>query len=122
MCTVTIQLMLFSYAEYSKYAHFKYLIMVLNGYAKNGNIIYIYEEGILFTFDTETNNLFAYPIDLDLKNCELVYDNELIYIIGGQTLDFPNTIPSNKIYSVSITEFDRITPVYVYNQYRTPKE
>lgn len=83
--------------------------------ACHNNVIYIFESGLIFTFNVLTKEMYAYQTQLGLKYSELVYDNGLLYIIGGLEYDESRIIPSDKIYSVDISEFDKIDSYPVRN-------
>jgi hypothetical protein len=59
--------------------------------------------------------MYAYQTQLGLKYSELVYNNDLLYIIGGFEYEGSRIIPSNKAYSIDIKELDKIEPYYVHN-------
>lgn len=87
-------------------------------YNKEEKIIYIYgifETGILLTYNIQSHTLYAYKINLYLKHNELVCTDNYLYIIGGQIneTDSHRTIPSNKLYRIDLTEFEKTKKLLV---------
>lgn len=83
--------------------------------ACHDNVIYIFESGLIFTFNVLTKEMYAYQTQLGLKYSELVYNDGLLYLIGGLEYDGNRVTPSSRIYSIAISEFDKIEPYYVRN-------
>lgn len=83
--------------------------------ACHDNVIYIFESGLIFTFNVLTKEMYAYQTQLGLKYSELVYNDGLLYLIGGLEYDGNRVTPSSRIYSIDISEFDKIEPYYVRN-------
>lgn len=83
--------------------------------ACHNNVIYIFESGLIFTFNVLTKEMYACQTQLGLRYNELVYDNGLLYIIGGLEYDGNRVTPSSKIYSINISEFDKIDSYPVRN-------
>lgn len=77
------------------------------GIAYNGNMIYIYEDGKIQTYNIETKESNAYLIDLGLKSAGLFYTNNTLYILGGFQQDEYSVSPSPDLYSVNLDEFKR---------------
>lgn len=75
--------------------------------ANNNNIIYIFDDGKITTFNVLTNELNQYYIDLYLKNAQLIYDNNKLYILGGYKNIIHSVYPSKKVFSVDIEEFEK---------------
>lgn len=81
-----------------------------------GNIIYLFEEGKIFTYNIIAKELKQYTIGLQLRNSKIHYINENIYIIGGYVETDEGFIPSKEMYSINLDEFD-ITKVKKYQQF-----
>ena len=77
------------------------------GVTTNGNLIYIFEDGKIQTYNIETKELNVYLIDLALKYSELFYANNKLYILGGFNQDEFSIEPSSNLYSIDLNEFKR---------------
>lgn len=90
------------------------------GLAYNDNIIYIFDEGQIQTYNIVTRELNMYSIDLFQKSPELFYANNKLYIVGGfvehessiSTADSSSengnsVTPSIELYSVDLNEFQK---------------
>jgi hypothetical protein len=73
--------------------------------AANENTIYIFDYGRIFTYNTDTKTLNQYNIDLFLKSSELYYHNNKLYLLGGYIENEYSKTPSNKLYSIDLSEF-----------------
>ncbi|WP_166959459.1 Kelch repeat-containing protein [Yeosuana marina] len=71
------------------------------------NTIYIFNDGEMLTYNTITKTLNEYKIDLYLKNSQLQYYNNNLYIIGGYTKDEFEKSPSSSLYSINVNDFLR---------------
>lgn len=75
--------------------------------AYNNNIIYIFEEGRIQTYNIVTRELKMFSIDLPLKSSELFYSNNKLYIVGG-FVEYETSIkPSRDVYSIDLKEFNK---------------
>jgi hypothetical protein len=74
---------------------------------KNGEVIYMFENGKMVTFNTKTKELNEYLIDLDLKESKLFYANNKLYVLGGYIQNSFSVKPSSNLYSIDIKDFDR---------------
>ena len=81
------------------------------GIAMNKNLIYIFENGKIQTYNIETKEVKVYLIDLALKSAELFYSDDLLYLLGGKVTDEYSVSPSSDLYSIDIHEF-RKTDTY----------
>lgn len=77
------------------------------GIAYNSKTIYIFEDGKIQTYNTETRESNTYLIDLNLKSPELFCNNNKLYILGGFQLDNSLVSPSSDLYSIDLDEFDK---------------
>nr|WP_297784442.1 carboxypeptidase-like regulatory domain-containing protein [uncultured Allomuricauda sp.] len=75
--------------------------------ATSGNIIYIYEYGKIWTFNTETKEMDEYSINLDLKSAQLYVHEDKIYLLGGYSRKKYVVEPSREIYSIDLSQFER---------------
>lgn len=73
----------------------------------NDNIIYIFEDGRVYTYDIETKNLNEYLIELNLKSAQLFYRNNILYILGGFREYEYSVSPSSNVYSIDVDEFKK---------------
>ena len=69
-------------------------------------MVYLYDEGKLVTFNIKTKELKQFLIDLDLKSSKLYYTNSKLYILGGFRENSYSTIPSKALYSIDLKEFE----------------
>ena len=74
-------------------------------------IIYIFNDGRLLTYDTSTNLLEAYKINLDLKQPKMHYHQNKLYIIGGYLLNDYSKRASSSLYVIDLDEFDKAKPI-----------
>jgi len=77
------------------------------GITSNGNIMYIFEDGKIQTYNVETKELNVYLIGLILKYSELFYANNKLYILGGYDHDEYSSEPSSNLYSIDLNEFKK---------------
>lgn len=90
------------------------------GLAYNDNIIYIFDEGRIQTYNIVTRELNMYSIDLFQKSSELFYANNKLYIVGGFVERESSTTtvggsaenetsitPSIELYSIDLSEFQK---------------
>jgi hypothetical protein len=75
------------------------------------NSIYIYEDGKIYTYNTDTKELNEYLIDLPYKSSELYFFNNKLLLLGGFKENEFSKTPSSNLYSIDINEFDK-TKVY----------
>ena len=73
--------------------------------AKNGDTIYLFENGIIFTYNTLTKNLTEYHINILLEASNMYFTNNKLFILGGFHQDEFSIEPSNELYSVDLKEF-----------------
>ncbi|GAA6764793.1 carboxypeptidase-like regulatory domain-containing protein [Flavobacterium sp. CGRL1] len=69
------------------------------------NIIYIYEDQLLYTFDLKTKQLKEYETELALKYAAMHFDNNKLYIIGGRSENKYTKTPSADVFSINIEDF-----------------
>jgi len=81
------------------------------GIACQGKMIYVFENGKIQTYNTETKEVKAYLIDLALKSCEMFYANNKLYLLGGFMQEDYALSPSSDLYSIDLNEFKRTESV-----------
>ena len=82
--------------------------------AYHNDIIYIFEQGVVQTFNIKSRQVRSYMIDLKLKSPALYYFDGKLYILGG----FYMGDPSRNVYSIDLKEFDKTEIDYYYNNKR----
>ncbi|SDR94007.1 Kelch motif-containing protein [Polaribacter sp. KT25b] len=70
-----------------------------------GSIIYIYNDNKIITYNINTKILNEFRIDLNLKNSEIYYYKDKLYILGGLIEEEFEKSPSSKLYSIDLNEF-----------------
>lgn len=75
--------------------------------AKYNNTIYIFNNSKILTYNIKTNMLDEYKIDLDLKNSQMHYYKNRLYIIGGFIEGDYTKSPSSNLFSIHIDEFSK---------------
>lgn len=79
--------------------------MINPSLAQNEHIIYIYENGIFYSFDTYNKILKEYSINNVFgENGQIFIHNENLYILGGIS---DNAIIINKMYKLNLKEFNK---------------
>lgn len=74
------------------------------------SIIYIYTYNKLVCFNTDTNTLKEYKIDIDTHSPGMKIYKDALYIYGGYTQDQFELLPSSKFYRVPLHQF-RLTKI-----------
>lgn len=77
----------------------------------NGDVVYMFEDEKIVTYNTKTKELNQYLIDLDLKASKLYYANNKLYILGGYRENSFSVKPSANLYSIDLREFET-TKIY----------
>ncbi|MEN8118596.1 MAG: hypothetical protein ABFS16_16555, partial [Bacteroidota bacterium] len=75
--------------------------------AVHDTIIYIFNEGSLIAFDTTKKLLQQYRIRLPLKDSQLKYYNNSLFVIGGYFEDQFSTRPSSDVYKIDLNELSK---------------
>lgn len=73
----------------------------------NNGLIYIYDDGMIYIYDPTNKTLLKYLIDLNLKNAEMHFYNNTLYIVGGYKENSFSKTPSSNIYVLNILEFKK---------------
>nr|WP_262898983.1 kelch-like protein [Flavobacterium branchiicola] len=71
------------------------------------NIIYFFENNLMYLYDIKSKQLKEYLVDIQLKNSSMYYYNNKLYILGGSTQNDFSSTPSKNVYSIDIEEFDK---------------
>lgn len=74
---------------------------------KKGDDIYIFDAYNLYKYDTTTNLIHQYKIDLPYKGSEMFLSDNKLYILGGFIDEDFERRPSNKMFSVDLNEFKK---------------
>lgn len=74
--------------------------------AAHNNIIYIYNNGKICTFNTVSNELNEYLININVQNSEMHIVDNAIYLIGGLRANYKEIAPASTIYRIAIQDFD----------------
>jgi hypothetical protein len=74
--------------------------------ATNGDLIYLFEKGIIFTYNTLTKNLKEYHVELFLEASNMYFANNNLFILGGSYQDEFSNTPSKDLFSIDINEFE----------------
>ncbi|GAA4273600.1 carboxypeptidase-like regulatory domain-containing protein [Aquimarina gracilis] len=71
------------------------------------NTIYFLDEGKIYSYNTKTKVLKEYLIDLYLKASNLHCSNDTLYVIGGFVDDQTIKLPSSRMVSIDLKDFER---------------
>ncbi len=71
----------------------------------HNNILYMFENGKLCTYNLLTKTLNEYKISLYLNSAAMYFANNKLFIIGGFQFDEYSITPSSKVYSIDLAEF-----------------
>jgi N-acetylneuraminic acid mutarotase len=75
------------------------------------DIIYLFENQQLLMYNTTSNELRSYAIDLNLFGATMHFYKDKLYISGGYLSSEFDQIPTNGFYSVSLKEFKNTRPL-----------
>ena len=71
------------------------------------HIIYIFNKGTFFTYNTKTKRLNEYKTKLELHAPKIFLNENKLYLFGGFTTNNSSEIiPSNSVYSIELSEFE----------------
>mgnify|MGYP000867150210 CR=1 FL=1 len=71
----------------------------------HNDTIYIFNEDKIMTYNIKTRILNEYKIDLNIKNAQIHYYKNNLYIVGGIIEDYYSKTPSSGLYSINLNEF-----------------
>ena len=74
--------------------------------AHDNDIIYFFENGTIYTYDTNSKELKEYLVDLFLQASAMYLSNHKLYIIGGYKDDNFTTRSSRDLFSIDLNEFE----------------
>lgn len=79
------------------------------GLAYHADIIYIFDDGCIQSYDIATKEVKLYKVDLPLRFAELFYSDSKLYIVGGFRQDDYKyrTEPSAGVYTIGLYEFEK---------------
>jgi len=70
-------------------------------------IIYIFDKGKIYTFNTKNKELNEFYIKLNLTCSKMYISNNKIYLLGGKNIGDYDITPSSALYSIDIAEFNK---------------
>ncbi|MCD8029721.1 MAG: carboxypeptidase-like regulatory domain-containing protein [Bacteroides sp.] len=77
--------------------------------AVHGDVIYIFEDGIMQTYNVNTNERQSYEVDLYMRECEMFCADGKLFLIGGKFGDIEygdSYQPSKGLYCIELNEFE----------------
>ena len=75
--------------------------------ASHNEMIYIYNFGKLHTYNTSTNTIYMYDIDLSIKEPEIVYHKNKLYVIGGYREERFAKTPSSDVFFIDLIDLKK---------------
>jgi len=75
--------------------------------AQNNDLIYLFENGKIFIYNTKNKVLKKYFIGLHLNAAKMFISKNKIYILGGFLKDDFSVTPSKQLYMVNLSEFEK---------------
>ncbi len=73
---------------------------------KKDNTIYLFENGIVFTYNIATRELKEYHVNLFLKASKMYFVHNKLFILGGFYDNEFSVQPSNGVFSIDLDEFE----------------
>jgi hypothetical protein len=70
------------------------------------NIVYLFEDGKLVTYNIKTKELKQYAIELFLNASGLHYSESKLYIVGGFKDEDYSILPSNELFRIDLNQFE----------------
>lgn len=77
---------------------------------QHDNIIYFFEDQKMCVYDLKTKQLKEYEIELPMKYSAMHYYDNKLYILGGRIDNSYSKLPSSKVFSIDINEFEITKP------------
>lgn len=74
------------------------------------DMIYIFENEKMYSYDINTKTLKEYLINLPLKASKLYYCEDKLYLIGGYLENYYSQYPSANLLRIDIDEFENTKP------------
>lgn len=78
--------------------------------ASNDDLVYLFENGKIYTYSTNTKELKEYLIDLPMKASKLFFYNDKLYLLGGYIENYYSKFPSPNFFSIDSNEFKNTKP------------
>lgn len=75
--------------------------------SNNNYMIYIFDKGKIYTYNTKNKELNEFYINLNLTSSKMYYSDNKLYLLGGIYLGDFDTTPSSSLYSIDINEFNK---------------
>lgn len=75
--------------------------------SNNKGIIYIFDKGKIYTYNTKNKELNEFYIKLNMTCSKMYFLNDKIYLLGGINIGDYDITPSSSLYSIDITEFNK---------------
>ena len=76
----------------------------------NNDIIYFFEDRKMCIYDTKSQQLKEYLIELNIKSSSMYFFDNKLYIVGGTSFVNYATAATANVYSIDINEFDNTRP------------
>jgi len=83
--------------------------------AVDGNVIFLFEDGIIQTYNVATAERYAYQIGLYMTGSEMFCSDGKLYLLGGYDYDEMGKRPSDDLYCIDINDFNR-TKLYTVDK------
>ncbi|WP_298547246.1 carboxypeptidase-like regulatory domain-containing protein [uncultured Aquimarina sp.] len=83
--------------------------------ASMDHMIYFFEDGKLYTLDTNTNTFNEYLINLYLQGSEMYCYKDKLLILGGYEESRISKMPSSGLFSIDLNQIDK-TRINLYSQ------
>jgi hypothetical protein len=74
------------------------------------DLVYLFENEKLYTYDVNTKEQKEYLIDLPMKSSKLFYYDNKLYLLGGYIENYYSKFPSPNLFSIDINEFSNTKP------------
>lgn len=71
----------------------------------NNEIVYLFEDRKMYTYDLKSKQLKEYEIESGLKYSAIYFNGNKLYILKGRTENYYSKTPSANIFSIDIEEF-----------------
>lgn len=78
--------------------------------AVNDDLVYLFENGKMYTYDINQKELKEYLINLPMKASKLFFSDNKLYLLGGYIENYYSTYPSSGFFSIDINEFNDTKP------------
>lgn len=82
-------------------------------FTQGNGIIYIYQKGLLFTYEPNLGELRKYDVNIEVENPSFHFYENSLYILGGTNKKEYASHPSPELYSINIRDFQNTKPVLI---------